>query len=198
MLNKLGKRITDTLVRNNQVNESDRLLYEYGFFLLFSNIIYFAVTLAFGCLFNIVIESIIFYETFIIIRRYAGGFHSASEVMCKLITTVLLFLSLLCIKLCEMYNLKIILLILTTVAIAIIAVLCPLDTPEKPLSAKEFKYFRRISWSILLAIITVIVISIFFNFKILFVPCCMSLIVESVLLSAGKIKKISVGKNRLN
>jgi len=41
-------------------------------------------------------------------------------------------------------------------------------------------------------VITVtIVISYFFRFNVLFAPCCMSLILESILIIAGKIKQIT-------
>lgn len=93
------------------------------------------------------------------------------------------------IRMSTTYNFNIVLLCLTAVATIFIAVLSPLDTPEKPLSKKEFRYFRKISWIVLFAIVIAIVTSYFVGFSVVFVSCSMSLILESILLIAGKIKK---------
>lgn len=190
MVNKLGKRLTNTLINNNQIDESERCLYEYGFFILLSNVIYVTITLILGSVFNIIIESMAFYIAFSLIRRYAGGFHASSEMKCTLITTISIFLCLLCTKLCETNNIQMPILVLTGIATVLIFVLCPLDTPEKPLTKEEYKYFRKISWVILLLIMLAICIGIYFKLEFLMYPCCMSLILESILLVLGKIKRL--------
>ena len=190
MVNKLGKRLTNTLINNNQIDESERCLYEYGFFILLSNVIYVTITLILGSAFNIIIESMAFYIAFSLIRRYAGGFHASSEMKCTLITTISIFLCLLCTKLCETNNIQMPILVLTGIATVLIFVLCPLDTPEKPLTKEEYKYFRKISWVILLLIMLAICIGIYFKLEFLMYPCCMSLLLESILLVLGKIKRL--------
>lgn len=190
MLNELGKRLTNTLINNNQIDESERCLYEYGFFIFLSNATYVIITLMFGSIFSILIESIVFYIAFSLIRRYAGGFHASSEINCTLITTISIFLCLLCTKLCETNNIQIPILVLTSIATVLIFVLCPLDTPEKPLTKEEYKYFRKISWLILLLIVLTISIGWHFKLEFIMYPCCMSLILESILLVLGKIKRL--------
>ena len=190
MLNKLGKRLTNTLINNNQIDESERCLYEYGFFILLSNVIYVTITLILGSVFNIIIESMAFYFAFSLIRRYAGGFHASSEMKCTLITTISIFLCLLCTKLCETNNIQMPILIPTMIAAIYIFILCPLDTPEKPLTKEEYKYFRKISWLILLLIVLMISIGWYFKLEFIMYPCCMSLILESILLVLGKIKRL--------
>ena len=86
-------------------------------------------------------------------------------------------------------------LIISSASAVCIFSLCPLDTPEKPLTDKEFKYFRKVSWLILLVIVAAIVLSYVFKFQIVTVPCCLSLILESILLVAGKIKRVSQKNN---
>lgn len=190
MLNKLGKRLTNTLINNNQIDESERSLYEYGFFILLSNVIYVTITLILGSFFNIIIESMAFYIAFSLIRRYAGGFHASSEMKCTLITTTSIFLCLLCTKLCETNNIQKPILVLTSIATVFIFVFCPLDTPEKPLTKEECKYFRKISWVILLLIMLTICIGWYFKLEFLIYPCCIGLILESILLVLGKIKRL--------
>lgn len=190
MLNNLGKRLTNTLINNHQIDESERCLYEYGFFIFLSNAIYVIITLILGSIFNILFASIVFYVAFSLIRRYAGGFHASSEINCTLITTISIFLCLLCTKLCETNNIQMPILVLTSIAAISIFVLCPLDTPAKPLTKEESEYFRKISWVILFLIMLTICIGWYFKLEFLMYPCCMSLILESILLVSGKIKRL--------
>lgn len=166
------------------------MLYEYGFFILLSNITYFLITLLFGVIFYILIESVAFYIAFSLIRRYAGGFHASSEIRCTFMTVISIFICILSIKLCEIINVQLAVLIITSTAIIIIFILCPLDTPEKPLTEKEYKFFRKKSLILLLIIIFVIIAGWYYKIDFIMYPCCVSLILESILLILSKIKKL--------
>ena len=190
MINNLSALLTDKLLAKGSITEDERELYIYGFFMLLSHIMYFVLACIFGILFKCFIESIIFYIAFQFIRRYAGGYHAATETRCEILSTLTIIASIGIIKLSKIYDFKTTLLIITLISVVIIFILCPLDTPEKPLTEKEFKYFRKISWIILLVISIAIIVSYFFKFDLLFAPCCISLILESILIIAGKIKKI--------
>ena len=190
MINKLSALLTDKLLAKGSITEDERELYIYGFFMLLSYIMYFVLACIFGILFKCFIESIIFYIAFQFIRRYAGGYHAATETRCEILSILTIIASIGIIKLSKIYDFKTTLLIITLISVVIIFILCPLDTPEKPLTEKEFKYFRKISWIILLVISIAIIVSYFFKFDLLFAPCCISLILESILIIAGKIKKI--------
>lgn len=190
MINNLSALLTDKLLAKGSITEDERELYIYGFFMLLSYIMYFVLACIFGILFKCFIESIIFYIAFQFIRGYAGGYHAATETRCEILSILTIIASIGIIKLSKIYDFKTTLLIITLISVVIIFILCPLDTPEKPLTEKEFKYFRKISWIILLVISIAIIVSYFFKFDLLFAPCCISLILESILIIAGKIKKI--------
>lgn len=190
MTNKISSKIVEILIKHSLVENEDKELYSYGFFILLSQILYFIIVTTIGVLFNIILESVIFYVAFQFIRRYAGGYHAATETRCEILSTLSIIASIGIIKLSKIYDFKTTLLIITLISMVIIFIFCPLDTPEKPLTEKEFKYFRKISWIILLVISIAIIVSYFFKFNLLFAPCCISLILESILLIAGKIKKI--------
>lgn len=189
MINNLSTHITEKLISSNTIKQEDKDLYIYGIFMLLSQLMFILLTVAFGLVLNCVIESIIFYIAFQFIRRYAGGYHAKTETRCEIMSTLSIFACLVVIRLSKMFDFNMVLLCLTIISAASIAVLCPLDTPEKPLSEKEFKYFRKISLIILFVITAAIVLSFCFRFNIIFAPCCMSLMLESVLLITGKIKQ---------
>lgn len=190
MINNVASKVVKRLVDNSVIADTEQELYVYGFFLLISQILFFTLTMIFGILLDIVLESVIFYVAFQFIRRYAGGIHASSELKCEIATTTSIFLCLLCTKLCETNNIQMPILVLTSIATVLIFVLCPHDTPEKPLTQEEYKYFRKISWVILLFIMLAICIGWYFKLEFLIYPCCMGLILESILLVLGKIKRL--------
>lgn len=198
MISKLSKLIVKCLLKQSDIKDDEQDLYQYGFFVLLSQILYFIVTCIMGALFGIFLESIIFYFAFQFIRRYAGGYHASTETRCEIFSTLSILACITAIRISKTYDFRFALLVVSTASAACIAVLCPLDTPEKPLSEKEFNYFRKISWLILSAISLVTLISYFVQLKwlqIFFAPCCLSLILESLLLTAGKVKQVVLCKS---
>lgn len=190
MINKLSTRLTERLLSNGTISDEDKDLYIYGLFMLFSHLMFFIIACTFGLILGCIFESIIFYIAFQFIRRYAGGYHAKTETRCEILSTLSILCCIVLIKLSKMYDIRIALLSISLVFTVLIFIFCPLDTSEKPLSDKEFKYFRKVSWLILLVIVTVIIVSYFLKLNILITPCCMSLILESILLTSGKIKRV--------
>lgn len=198
MISRLSERIVKCLLKQSGIKDDEQDLYQYGFFILLSQILYLIIACIIGILLGAFFESIIFYIAFQFIRRYAGGYHASTETRCEVMSTLSILVCLVVIRLSKTYDFQFALLVVSIASAACIAVLCPLDTPEKPLSEKEFKYFRKISWLILSVISLVVTISYFVRLKwlqIFFVPCCLSLILESLLLTAGKVKKLTLNKS---
>ncbi len=195
MISRISDLIVKYFLKQSDITDDEQELYQYGFFILLSQILYLIITIIIGTLLGTVLESIIFYIAFQFIRRYAGGYHASTETRCEIMSTLSIAACIVVIKLSKTYDFQTVLIITSAVSAFCIAVLCPLDTPAKPLSEHEFKCFRKISFIILSVIIAVIAVSYMFGFKILFVPCCLSLILESILIVAGKIKKVSQKNN---
>ncbi len=195
MINNLSVYFTEKLLSNGTINDEDKELYIYGLFMLLSQLMFFVITCIFGLILKCILESIIFYIAFQFIRKYAGGYHASTETRCEISTTLSILACIVLIRLSKTYDFQIALVTITVISAISIFCLCPLDTPEKPLSDKEFRYFRKISWLILFVIITVITVSYIFKLSIIIVPCCLSLILESILLALGKIKRVSQKNN---
>ena len=171
------------------ISESEEELYNYGLFMLVSQVIFFIFNCIIGLLLHCFFESIVFYFTFQSIRKYAGGYHANTETLCDILSSSSIALCIVIIKLANLYDFRLPLLIIALIAAVVIFVLCPLDTPEKPLTKKEYHYFRKISWVILLVLLALMILSYIFKWKVLFAPVCLCLTLESILLLAGRIKK---------
>jgi len=183
------------MLLNGTIREEEQELYVYGFFILLSQLMYFVLTCVAGIVLGCVTESIVFYIAFQLIRKYAGGYHASTEAKCEIMSSLSIMGSLCVIRLSKAYDMQTALLILGAVSAVCICCFCPLDTPEKPLSPKEYRYFRRISWLILLVIVCVIVISVIFKLKFLLAPCCLSLVLEGILITLGRLKRQCIKSN---
>lgn len=197
MINNISTYIVDKLVSKGTVTEDERELYVYGLFMIFSHLMYLVLAIFFGLIFKCFIESVIFYIAFQFLRRYAGGYHAKTETRCEIMSALSILCCIVLIKCSKMYDINIVLLSTSLVFAVLIFTFCPLDTPEKPLTDKEHKYFRKISLIILSLIIVAIIISFIFKFNIIFAPCCVSVILEGVLIGTGQIKK-AYSKKRAN
>lgn len=162
--------------------------------MLLSQLMYFVLAAVFGLVLGCLVESVIFYIAFQLIRRYAGGYHAKTETRCEIMSALSIFACIAVIRLSKSYDLTVALACVSAASAVPIALFCPLDTPEKPLSKKEFRYFRRISLIILFVISAAGVVSYIFEFGIVFAPCCLSLILEAALITAGKIRRASASQ----
>lgn len=190
MISKLSWKAACKFIIYANKNYNDLEIYHYGFFIIFSSVIFFSLTLLLGIIFNIILSSIVFYIAFFIIRQYAGGYHAASEIRCNIITCCLILISIVLIKLSTIYNFNNILLLSVFLSFICIFLYSPLDTCEKPLSKEEKEYYAKVSRSILIVMMCVIGITYISRHNNIFSSLCMSLNLESILLIMGKIKSL--------
>lgn len=190
MINKLSEYLIRAMLSKGYITDDEKEIYVYGLFMMISQVLLFVLTSVFGIILNCFIEAIIFYITFQIIRKYAGGYHATTETRCEILSAISVLICVLVIRISNVYGFYNILLICTSMSIVAIFILCPLDTPEKPLTKKEKIHFRKKSWIILIAISTIIGIATYFKINALIYPCCISLVLEGILILFGKIKQI--------
>lgn len=194
MISKLSLKTANYLVKNNTIHKFDVEVYNYAFFMIYSSIIFFILTIIFGLIFGSFLESLIFYFLFFSIRIYAGGYHASTEEKCMIISSVSVLFSIIAIKISEIYDMYKLLFILSLISAVSILFFCPLDTQKKELSKKERKRYFKISLIVLIVILIVSISSYFKHLNVLFFPSCISLVLENVLLIVGYVKKIHVIK----
>ncbi len=187
MINKLSGCIVERLLREKYVNNDEIDIFSYGLFQLFSHIFFILVTLLCGGLFGCIIESLIFYIAFQLVRIYAGGYHAKTETRCEILSSIIIFVCVGIIKISKIYALQIYFMIMTVIAYLVIWFLSPIDTPSKPLNNAEHKHFRKISILISSTLLAIVIVSLFSQYDLLFFPCCVSLVLEGFLLCVAKI-----------
>jgi accessory gene regulator B len=149
MLNKMSKYIVESLIRNEIILSEQVSIYNFGIEALIFKVINILAILTIGLCFGMVVETITFLISFSMIRIYAGGYHAKSRLRCFMISILIIFFSLLIIKMSILQNIlmDIFLLILSFLLIYIFT---PSDNQNKVLDSLERLRYRRISVIILL------------------------------------------------
>ena len=190
MISVVAARITEALCASNAIEECDRELYQYGFFLILSRIVFFLFTFLVGTLFGVRGESVVFYIMFSLLRSYAGGIHAKTETSCTLWTGISLFLSVAVIYILQSLQCIWIATGLLIYGFTLILLISPLDTQTKPLTEAEKKYYRRVTWCISIFIVAVALICGLFGITNVLYCASQAMILEGLLLIIGRRKKL--------
>ena len=195
MIYKTSRHITDKLIRHGRVDSDDRELFEYGIFLVISQMIYALVCIICGIVFKCIAESLVLYVSFNFARKYSGGFHASTELRCFIISSLSILCSVSLIKTFEIKDLRVPFIILLAAASAVIIIFSPLDTDEKPLTEDEKILFRKKSF-LVLGVLLAVCIATFPKLRFISYSAGTAVILESVFLSLGKLKKLFYGTKK--
>ena len=189
MISRLSSIITEALCNSQVIEEADRELYVYGFFVLLSQGLFFLISALFGYIFGTLWESVVFYIMFSTLRCYAGGFHASRESVCTCFTTAALFLASLSIGiLSEVESIMIPWCILVLCG-AVVYLLSPLDSEDKPLTSSDFCEYRRKS-RVIVIVLTIIAMSCEgMHLSGILNATIISMALDSFLLILGRIKR---------
>ncbi len=145
MYNRIAKHIVCFLEHHKVVDENKSEICTYGLEIMIAYICYFGVLLLLATITNTFIESLLFFTSFVFLRRYAGGFHASSYRKCHLIFAInqLLFIMLIkFLNVTEEVWLAAVVLLISTV---IVFVYAPIDNINRRFSNNEYKYFKKSS-----------------------------------------------------
>ncbi len=159
----LSKSTTKYFISKKILPVEEKEVYEYGFEILFSSLIYTVFLITTALLTDTLLPSFVFFLGFIIFRSIAGGFHANTYITCHLLFFFnhLIFIIIYKTLPCTItINLSVLLLILSSLSLLLFA---PIDHPNKRFIKNEKEKFRRLS-----CIYAVILLA--FSILILFIP----------------------------
>ena len=163
MIKLISKKIADYLCVSENNMESYEL-YEYAVYIVLSAVFHILTTIVIGVCFNLAFESVLFYLSFIAIRKFAGGYHSKTPAMCYVFSIIMTVSVLILLKVLVMYNnlyLQIFTFMCGILSVIVIIILSPLDNENNLLGDKEkhiYKIISIINTCVLFIIASVIII----------------------------------------
>lgn len=164
MITSLAQIITGCLVRNKIIDNTKLDIYIYGFEIMISNIICFGIGLLIGAVFSELLECIVFLAAFVLMRRYCGGYHAETYLVCDTIFTANILLVMTILKVMSVYP-SYIHFIIAGISIVSAVMLAPVENKYKPLTIEEKKKHKLYAVVIILVIITISSVLFFTNIK---------------------------------
>ena len=117
--------------------EEKEEIIRYGLERIKSTCIMTLVTLLMGCIFQVFFQSIIFLVCFIVLRKYAGGYHADTQNRCYVISTVIFAVALLAIRYMSDGNDNEIFILLQSLNFILLYFLVPVDNKNHRLEQWE-------------------------------------------------------------
>lgn len=187
MIGSLSKKLAKALVNQKHIELEDFELYHYGLFIVLSELFLFSFCVLAGLLLKITVESIVFFVSFLLIRRYAGGLHVKTESKCLALSLTSLLVSIIFIKISLMNASILFCVVLQLICSILLPIISPADTPQKKLSKKERKVFKRITITILIAFAVIGILLHLLDFDRFAISIVYAIFLETMLVILGRI-----------
>jgi accessory gene regulator B len=135
-------------------------LYEYAVYIILSSAFHIITVIALGLCFNLLVESLVFYFSFIAIRKFAGGYHAKTPVRCYAFSVISSIIMLCLIKYANSVGniFTYLLIIFELLCVVLIILMSPLDTENNPLNSYEKKWYKTLA---VLISVCIFIISLF-------------------------------------
>lgn len=160
-MEKLASAITDYYIRKNIIDAAKRNIYIYGFKLIISDIVNFIVIILLGLLVSCELESVVFLITLCGLRVFTGGFHAKTFFVCRLSMMITFILVMATSNLLIESGVNYIYIgLLNIISIIIVALLAPVQNPNKKLEVKQMKtnHKRSVIASLFLSVLSVMLV----------------------------------------
>lgn len=141
-MEKFFNRIVNGLEENGSIEAEDREVYIYALKMVRTYVINFMISAAIGIAMDMFGYCMVFLIAFMILRQEAGGYHARGWKACYFLSTMILLMALIWIKVqfvCKIY---------ITVILAVVSSICifnhaPLADENKPLEERDKKAIRK-------------------------------------------------------
>lgn len=194
MSGNISNILTNYIIKNGNIEEEDRDIYEYGFHSAIAMISNTATFLLICYIFNMFHEGIVYGILFMILRVYAGGVHLSSNIRCYILSSTVLIGTLILIKYTMMNDG--LMLVLSAFSSAIIYFLSPVEDKNKPLDDVERREYKKRTRTILKLDIFLFIV-LFLNNHARFAYIVSILLVEmAIFMVLGTIKNNIIRKER--
>lgn len=187
MISKIIAKLVEYLYRKNIIDEDKKEIYQYGYEVLISGLIGFAIVMILGAIMKCFMESILFLAVFVPIRQLTGGYHADSYLKCNIVFTVLFLIVILATEAMLTTILFVYIFILAGVFVLAVYEFAPMENPNKPLDEGQKLLNRKIALAVS-AIISVTSIIVYFMNKRVAILIAMTLFGIAFLMFLEKYK----------
>jgi len=174
------------IIQGGVIQENSREVYEFGFEKFLSFFINTIVIILLGLYFGIVLQSLVFYVTYIVLRVYAGGYHADNPLICFVIGIVALIPFLVAIRFYQMWNHQVAYYALLIAGSFIIISIAPVDHKNKRLDGIEKKIYENRLHQNLAIVLLVAIFSSVYSINSFSIAALCGIIFVAVTAAVGK------------
>lgn len=189
MISKLSVILTEKLYNQKIIEDEDKELYEYALYMIISYVSFLVLSLIVGLTTGIVIESLIFFISFCIVRNFAGGVHANTEIKCIIFSTFAIVSSILIIKVLTYFCLIIVSSVIIVLSIACLMIMSPVDTSNKRLNSNEKSKYHKNTIILTSIIAIVFVFTVILKNYSIAIALSVGMMLSAILVVAGKIEQ---------
>lgn len=190
MYTKLASFFAQKLIQVGSVKEEQRDVYEYGLEILLADIGYLIIFLLFATVTSTMLQSLFFLVGFILLRRFAGGYHANTYTKCHIMFLINQMIFTAIIKFVPEHFYFALIISLVSISLIVIWMLAPVDNNTRRFIKNEYNIFRRKSriYSVVILIMTVTVLF-FSKFYSLYICYTLGLFSATCSIIAGSIQR---------
>lgn len=141
-MEKVTKNITNWLIENGAIEDSDVELYEYAIYSIIITISPLLLVLFIGIGMGTALEGVIMILPFMCIRKFSGGYHAKNSGVC-LISSCIILVFCMWLATCLEYGSWV--MVGTTVCVLSLCVNSPIDSENKRLEQSEKAQYQKIT-----------------------------------------------------
>lgn len=142
MIMEAASCIVDCLIKNKKITIEEASAYQYGYEILISSCLTFAIAVGFGLIMRCLFASILYFIMFALLRSICGGYHAKTYLKCNAIYMFISFSVLFSFKYVPADKVTACHYCLLTLSVIITYIYAPVENENKPLSAAQKKHFR--------------------------------------------------------
>ena len=191
MLEAVSSRLAGKMAAHGTIKEEDRETYEYGVYVMLSTVIHILTVLLIGAVFRMILESIVFYASYAVLRKFAGGFHASSPIRCYLISCVTISGALLAARYLPVAYILPTGVFILLFACSVIFFLSPVEDENKQLDSTEVVHYKKTARILLLIEVGISVLLFLIKYQQLALSICLSLFTLAIMLLIGMAKNRS-------
>lgn len=193
MIAKLSAGVANWLRKSNAISEEDTELYSFAVYSLIFGVAPIAIALGFGLLFGMVPQALLLIAPFMLIRKFSGGYHLDSPVVCFLSSCLLVALSLGLVRWLTVAGVPMWYHVLILLATVSLWTQSPIDSEARRLSQAETRVFRRVARWMAVSFLGIYFLLVVFTNPAVSVPISMGILIAALLQIPCTILKLAKG-----
>ncbi|MCL2222628.1 MAG: accessory gene regulator B family protein [Oscillospiraceae bacterium] len=138
-----ARKTCDWLVRSGGIEDSKRVVYEFGLDKLYTSLANFAIASIIGFMFGVFLQTALFFGVYIALRVYAGGYHAKSPTICFFVSFLILIPFVIAIRYYHLWNTPIVFWTVLLISVVTLVLLGTVENQNKLLDSMEKKVYRR-------------------------------------------------------